>query len=106
MTKLLVVLAAICVGPFSVTAQSDAVLEALDIELKRSVEGFADQDPAPYFISYGVTEVSSTLMMAQYGVPRGLEGDYPADYNDEDAPYTPAWSEKYTGMDREILDLR
>ena len=43
------------------------------------------------------------LMMAQYGVPRGLEGQYPADYNDEDAPYTPAWSEKYTGMGRDTL---
>lgn len=43
------------------------------------------------------------LMMAQYGVPRGLPGDYPADYDDESAPYTPAWSEKYTGMDRKLL---
>ena len=43
------------------------------------------------------------LLMAQYGVPRGLEGQYPADYNDEDLPYTPAWSEKYTGMGRETL---
>ena len=43
------------------------------------------------------------LMMAQYGVPRGLEGQYPADYNDENAPYTPAWSEKYTGMGRDTL---
>ncbi|MEK9136583.1 MAG: molybdopterin-dependent oxidoreductase, partial [Bacteroidota bacterium] len=37
------------------------------------------------------------LLMAQYGVPRGLQGDYPKDYDDEDKPYTPAWSEKYTG---------
>ncbi|MFB3922660.1 MAG: nitrate reductase subunit alpha [Terriglobia bacterium] len=43
------------------------------------------------------------LLMAQYGVPRGLTGDYPQDYNDENAPYTPAWSEKYTGMGREVL---
>lgn len=43
------------------------------------------------------------LLMAQYGVPRGLEGQYPKDYNDEDLPYTPAWSEKYTGMDRDLL---
>jgi len=40
------------------------------------------------------------LLMAQYGVPRGLGGDYPADYDDEDAPYTPAWTERYTGIDR------
>ncbi|MCW5979689.1 MAG: nitrate reductase subunit alpha [Bryobacteraceae bacterium] len=43
------------------------------------------------------------LLMAQYGVPRGLEGQYPEDYNAEDLPYTPAWSEKYTGMDRAML---
>ncbi len=43
------------------------------------------------------------LLMAQYGVPRGLGDGYPADYNDADAPYTPAWSEKYTGMGRETL---
>jgi nitrate reductase alpha subunit len=43
------------------------------------------------------------VMMAQYGVPRGLAGDYPEDYNDENAPYTPAWSEKYTGMGREMV---
>ncbi len=43
------------------------------------------------------------LLMAQYGVNRGLPGDYPADYNDEAAPYTPAWAEKYTGMGRDTL---
>ncbi|MDP6410194.1 MAG: nitrate reductase subunit alpha [Planctomycetota bacterium] len=42
------------------------------------------------------------LLMAQYGVGRGLEGDYPASY-DEDAVYTPAWAERYTGMDRETI---
>ncbi|MCA9229991.1 MAG: nitrate reductase subunit alpha [Planctomycetales bacterium] len=41
------------------------------------------------------------LLMAQYGVNRGLAGDYPTDYNDESAPFTPAWSEKYTGRNRE-----
>ena len=43
------------------------------------------------------------LMMAQYGVGRGLEGDYPTDYDDADQPYTPAWTEKYTGVDRQNL---
>ncbi|MBI4446645.1 MAG: nitrate reductase subunit alpha [Acidobacteria bacterium] len=42
------------------------------------------------------------LLMAQYGVPRGLPGQYPSSY-DEDLPFTPAWSEKYTGMGRELL---
>ena len=43
------------------------------------------------------------ILMAQYGVPRGLKGAYPKDYNDENAPYTPAWSEIYTGIDRANL---
>ncbi len=43
------------------------------------------------------------LLMAQYGVPRGLEGAYPTSYDDEDAPYTPAWSERYTGIGRKDL---
>ena len=42
------------------------------------------------------------LLMAQYGVSRGLEGDYPADY-DEDTVYTPAWAERYTGISRDTI---
>jgi len=41
------------------------------------------------------------LLMAQYGVPRGLSGEYPEDYNDTEKAYTPAWSEKYTGLSRD-----
>ncbi len=43
------------------------------------------------------------LLMAQFGVGRGLAGDYPADYDDATAPYTPAWQERYTGVDRSTL---
>lgn len=35
--------------------------------------------------------------MAQFGVGRGLPGEYPDSYQD-DMPYTPAWQEKYTGI--------
>jgi len=41
------------------------------------------------------------LLMAQYGIPRGLSGEYPENYDDPDKPYTPAWSEKYTGLSRD-----
>jgi nitrate reductase alpha subunit len=40
------------------------------------------------------------LLMAQYGVDRGL--DAPVGY-DDDAPYTPAWQEKYTGLSRDMV---
>ena len=43
------------------------------------------------------------LLMAQFGVSRGLSGDYPTDYDDESMPYTPAWQEKYTGIDRKTV---
>ncbi|MDQ0215493.1 nitrate reductase alpha subunit [Oikeobacillus pervagus] len=41
------------------------------------------------------------LMMANCGVDRGLSGDYPTDYHDP-VPYTPAWQEKLTGINRHL----
>ncbi|MBW7951687.1 MAG: nitrate reductase subunit alpha, partial [Chitinophagaceae bacterium] len=43
------------------------------------------------------------LMMAQYGVDRGLGGNYPVSYDDPDAAYTPAWQEIFTGIDSKTL---
>ncbi len=43
------------------------------------------------------------LMMAQFGVERGLGGEYAKDYDDEDAAYTPAWQEKFSGLDRKTV---
>lgn len=40
------------------------------------------------------------LLMAQFGVNRGLPGDYPKSYDDDRRSYTPAWQEKFTGIDR------
>jgi len=40
------------------------------------------------------------LLFAQYGVSRGLTGNYPADYDDAEAAYTPAWQERFTGVSR------
>src|SRR5690606_23380480 len=39
------------------------------------------------------------LMMAHVGVDRNLPGDYPKDYDDP-RPYTPAWQESITGVNR------
>jgi nitrate reductase alpha subunit len=41
------------------------------------------------------------LLMAQFGHSRGLDGAYPASYDDPEAPYTPAWQERHTGIGRE-----
>ncbi len=43
------------------------------------------------------------LLMAQHGIGRGLEGEYPKSYDDQDAPYTPAWQEQYTGIGRDTV---
>ena len=41
------------------------------------------------------------LALAQYGVARdGLPGEWPSGYDDDSAPYTPAWQEAITGVDR------
>lgn len=42
------------------------------------------------------------LLFAQFGVSRGLKGDYPQDYND-DSQFTPAWQEKFTKISRNTL---
>ncbi|HEX8041877.1 MAG TPA: molybdopterin-dependent oxidoreductase [Chryseosolibacter sp.] len=43
------------------------------------------------------------VIMGQYGVDRGLPGDYPRDLNDKDAAYTPAWQEIFTGVDSKTV---
>ncbi|HEX9019249.1 MAG TPA: molybdopterin-dependent oxidoreductase, partial [Anaerolineaceae bacterium] len=54
--------------------------------------------------SAGAVPVTTTfdLLNAQFGVGRGLEGDYPQSY-DEISAYTPAWQEQYTGIGRETV---
>ena len=43
------------------------------------------------------------LLMAQFGVSRGMGGDYPADYNDDSMMFTPAWQEKWTGIGKDTV---
>ena len=43
------------------------------------------------------------LVMAQYGVSRGLPGAYPAGYDDANAAYTPAWQEIFTGVSADTV---
>jgi len=40
------------------------------------------------------------LMVANYGIDTGLGGEHLAKTCDDNAPYTPAWQEKITGVDR------
>lgn len=53
----------------------------------------------------GKTPVTTVydITMAQYGVGRGLGGEYPKVYTDPDAAYTPAWQEIFTGIDSKTV---
>lgn len=83
--------------------------EVVSIRLDDFAEGSTVQRSVPakrLTMADGKTVVVATIydvLMAQYGVPRGLVGEYPTNYDSESAPYTPAWSEKYTGIDRALV---
>lgn len=44
------------------------------------------------------------LLLASMGVSRGLGGDY-GSYDDASSPYTPAWQESITGVDRSSVEV-
>ncbi len=85
--------------------QSDAVLQTEFTEFgldQKAIRGV----PVKYVDSVdgklAVTTIYD-LIMAQYGVSRGLAGDYPLDYDNKDAAYTPAWQEIFTGIDSKTV---
>ncbi len=43
------------------------------------------------------------LLLANFGISRGLSGNYPKGYDDSDLPFTPAWQEQETGVDRKLV---
>src|SRR5690606_32736841 len=43
------------------------------------------------------------LFCANYGLDRGLGGDWVTSDYDADIPYTPAWAEKITGVSRKAI---
>ncbi len=42
------------------------------------------------------------LYFAQYGINRGLEGEWPSSYDDDTQPFTPGWQERFTGVKAEV----
>jgi nitrate reductase alpha subunit len=53
--------------------------------------------------STAVVTTAFDLLLARYGVGRGLAGSYPGDYDAMDHSYTPAWQEQWTGVDRKTV---
>ena len=43
------------------------------------------------------------IMMGQFGVSRGLKGDYPTSYDDMEGSYTPAWQERFSGIGKDTV---
>ncbi|MBI2271200.1 MAG: nitrate reductase subunit alpha [Bacteroidetes bacterium] len=86
--------------------KSDDVLQVEFTEFglnKKSVRGVpvkyvetADGKRIPTVTVYDLT-------FGQYGVGRGLPGEYPKDYNDKNQAYTPAWQEIFTGIGQETV---
>jgi nitrate reductase / nitrite oxidoreductase, alpha subunit len=85
-----------------------SLLESKDEVLKVEFTefGLANQSPRGVPVRYietsdGRIPVTTVfdLIMGQYGIDRGLGGDYPKDYTDASAAYTPAWQEIFTGID-------
>jgi len=97
-------------------AKIDPVLSFLDEHdevLQVGFEDFSNENqiirrgvPVKYLeTSEGRVAVATVfdLLMAQFGVNRGLAGDYPQSYDDATATYTPAWQEKFSGIDKETV---
>jgi len=47
--------------------ERSGVLNAMETEMKRTINALSTATPAPYFLSYSITEVSSTLISASMG---------------------------------------
>ncbi|MDP6529619.1 MAG: nitrate reductase subunit alpha [Gemmatimonadota bacterium] len=84
---------------------SDEVLQAEFVEFGKDVTALRGVPVKYVETESGRVAVTTVydLTMAQYGVGRGLDGDYPADYTDQTAAYTPAWQEVFTGVDSKTV---
>ena len=53
--------------PSSSTSTPDAVLATMQRELKRATTSLAKSDPSPYFLSYAVSDIDATVIVASNG---------------------------------------
>ena len=58
---------AIPLGVFSASAPENALLATMQRELQRATTSLAKTDPAPYYLSYAVTDSSGTAVVASNG---------------------------------------
>jgi nitrate reductase alpha subunit len=79
------------------------------------VDDFSQGEPRRVLRSVPVREVQTVtgpvlctlgleLLLCTYGVKSGdSKGKWPTDYDDASAIYTPAWQERFTGIDRQMV---
>ena len=60
-------LSVVPLAAFSSSATPDVVLTTMQRELKRATTALANSDPAPYFMSYAVSDIDGTAIVASYG---------------------------------------
>ena len=65
--KVLVAIAFCCCQVNAYAEEPSSVMRAMESELQRTMSQLRSASPAPYFVSYSVTEVSSTLISASMG---------------------------------------
>ncbi len=66
LTALLLLL--LCIAPFPGRAEQDVVLEAMQAELERSIQGFRERaETPPYFLGYQITEIRAGAIRASNG---------------------------------------
>jgi TldD protein len=64
---LVAIICAIPLGVFSASAPANALLATMQRELQRATASLAKTDPAPYYLSYAVTDSSGTAVVASNG---------------------------------------
>ncbi|MBI2252806.1 MAG: nitrate reductase subunit alpha, partial [Armatimonadetes bacterium] len=82
----------------------DAVLDVMFLDFAAGIT-FYKEVPVKYVdTKKGKIPVTTIfdLLMANFGISRGLKGNYPDNYDDP-KPYTPAWQEKFTGIGKNTL---
>lgn len=79
------------------------------------VDDFSQGEPSRVLRSIPVREIMTSngpvlctlgleLLFATYGVrSEATQGEWPSNYDDASAIYTPAWQERFTGIDRQIV---
>jgi len=90
-----------------------SLVEDYDAVVQVAIEDFSNQNnviqrgvPVKHIETNDGTVAVTTvfdLLMAQFGIDRDLPGNYPTGYDDVEQTYTPAWQEKFTGIDRETV---